>query len=163
MIYNNEDVIMTVCLGAWSTIRIPDVAVYSDDDIDISVVNIASSDDDGDDDDDNEKGFSQCQCILIAKHVVIVDINPERPCLLWKNVRLRGNDFFFRGDDFTRSVFDCCCCGCCLVEEEDTLHAGLHMLPTAPYDDFSFSPNDRNGMVDWGDDVRLHLIRRAPS
>jgi hypothetical protein len=43
-------------------------------------------------------------------------------------------------------------------EEEDTLHVGLHMLPTAPYDDFSFSPNDRNGTEEM-DDVRLHLIK----
>ena len=52
--------------------------MYSEDDIDISVVSIASSDDD----DDDEGGFSQCQCILIAKQVVIVDTSPERPCLL---------------------------------------------------------------------------------
>ena len=55
--------------------------MYSDDDIDISVVNITSSDDDDDDDDDGG-GFSLCQCILIAKQVVIVDTSPERPCLL---------------------------------------------------------------------------------
>jgi hypothetical protein len=81
MIYNIEDVIIIVCFGACSTIRIPDEAVYSDDDIDISVVSITSNDDNDDDDDGNDEGGFQCN-ILIAKHVVIVDTRPERPCLL---------------------------------------------------------------------------------